>query len=128
MYSKKVLELFFNPKFFGKIKKPDAVGTAGNPICGDRLTFYLKIEEPVEARPRPTKIKDISYETLGCSVAISVSEVICQLIKGKTLDFASQLNYKDVLKKLGKIPPIKIHCSHLGIDALQKAIKNYKRK
>ncbi len=119
MYSKKVLDLFFNPKFFGRMKKPDAKGTAGNPICGDRLNFYLKIKND--------KIKDISYETLGCSTAIAVSEIVCQLVKGKTLDHASQLSHKDVLKKLGKVPPIKVHCLHLGIDALRKAIESYNK-
>lgn len=119
MYSKKVLDLFFNPKFFGKMKNPDTIGKAGNPVCGDRLNFYLKIKN--------SKIIDVSYETLGCSMAIAVSEMICQMIKGKNLKQASRLTHKDILKKLGKVPPIKIHCSHLGIDALQEALKKYKK-
>ena len=120
MYSKKVLQLFFNPQFFGKMKDPDGVGQAGNPICGDTLTFFLKIEK--------NKIKDVSYETLGCSAAIAISEMVCQMVKGKTLDQAEKIDFKDVLKKIGKLPRSKVHCAQLGVRALREAIKDYKKK
>ena len=122
MYSKKVIQHFANPKFFGKIKNPDAVGEAGNIRCGDLLTLYLKIDKPTK------KIKDIKFETLGCAAAIAASDMICELAKGKTLDKALKISFKDISKSLGILPPLKIHCAQLVTEALRKAIEKYKRK
>ena len=116
MYSKKIIQHFTNPKFFGKIKNPDAVGKAGNPRCGDLLTLYLKIDKPTK------KIKDIKFETLGCAAAIAASDMICELAKGRTLDKALKIGFQDVSKSLGALPPLKIHCAQLVIEALKDAI------
>ncbi len=117
IYSKKVLELFKNPKNLGEIKNPDAVGMVGNPACGDIMKIYLKIED--------NKIKDIKFQTMGCAAAIATSSMITELAKGKTLEQAKKISNKDVAKAIGKLPPIKMHCSNLAADALKKAIKNY---
>ena len=77
MYNKKIIQHFSHPKFFGKIKKADVIGKAGNPRCGDLLTLYIKIDD------KSKKIKDIKFETLGCASAIASSDMICQLAKGK---------------------------------------------
>lgn len=119
MYSKKVLQHFTNPKFFGKIKNPDVVGRAGNPKCGDLLTLYLKIDKG--------KIKDIKFETMGCAAAISSSDIICKLSIGKTLKQAVNISFKDVTKELGGLPPLKIHCAQLVTEALRDAIGKYKK-
>ncbi|MCK4554827.1 iron-sulfur cluster assembly scaffold protein [Candidatus Parcubacteria bacterium] len=119
-YSKKVIEHFKNPHNQGKIKNADAVGKVGNPICGDILKIYLKIKNNV--------IKDIKFETLGCAAAIAVSSVLTDRAKGKILDEALKIKKDDIVKDLGGLPEIKIHCSMLGVDALQQAIKNYKNK
>jgi len=119
MYNKKVIQHFSHPKFFGKIKNPDVVGTAGNPRCGDLLTLYLKIDEKTK------KIKDIKFETLGCAAAIAASDMICELAKGKTLDEASKIGFQDVSKELGNLPILKIHCAQLVTEALRDAIKKY---
>lgn len=120
MYSKKVLQHFTNPKFFGKIKNPDVIGKAGNPRCGDLLTLYLKVDE------KSKRIKDIKFETLGCAAAISASDMICKLAKGKILDKALKISFEDISKELGTLPPIKIHCAQLVTEALRDAIKKYK--
>jgi len=121
MYSKKVIECFRKPKFSGEIKNPDAVGEEGNIKCGDVMKIYLKVNKGV--------IKDIKFQTYGCVAAIASSDALCKLAKGKTLDQALKLSHKDIIKELGgELPLIKHHCSVLGIQALKKAIKNYKEK
>lgn len=121
-YSKKVIEHFLKPKFFGKIKNPDGVGEAGNPRCGDIMKLYLKIDE------KNQKIKDIRFETLGCAAAVASSDIICEAVKGKTIREAQRISFKDLLEKLGKLPPLKVHCSVLVTKALKKAIKDYQNK
>lgn len=119
MYSKKVIKHFKNPKFAGKIKNPDGVAQVGNPICGDVLKISLKVKDNI--------IKNIKFQTYGCIAAIASSDVMCELAKGKTLGKALKIKYKDVIKKLGDLPPIKYHCSVLSIQALKKAIEDYKK-
>lgn len=122
MYNKKVIQHFANPKFFGKMKNPNAVGRAGNPRCGDLLTLYLKVDKKTK------KIKDIKFETLGCAAAIAASDMICELAKGKTLDKALKIGFQDVSKELGVLPPLKIHCAQLVTKALRDAIGKYKKR
>jgi len=118
MYNEKVLDHFKNPRNQGVIADADAVGQEGNPVCGDIMKIYLKIENDI--------IKDIKFETLGCAAAISVSSALTEMAKGKTLDEALALTKDDVVNDLGGLPAVKIHCSMLGVDALKQAIKKYK--
>jgi len=118
-YSKKVLELFKNPKNMGEIKNPDAIGIVGNPACGDVMKIYLKILDG--------KIKDIKFQTMGCMAAIATSSMITELAKGKSLEEAKKISNKDVADALGELPPIKMHCSNLAADALRKAIENWEK-
>jgi len=118
-YSKKTLKRFKSPKFAGEIKNPDAVGQEGNPICGDVMKIFLKVKNDI--------IKDIKFQTFGCIAAIASSDMMCELAKGKTIDEALKIKPQDIVKGLGKMPPIKYHCSILGTKALRKAIENYKR-
>lgn len=118
-YSKKTLKRFKSPKFAGEIKNPDAVGQEGNPICGDVMKIFLKVKNDI--------IKDIKFQTFGCIAAIASSDMMCELAKGKKLDDGLKIKPQDIVKGLGKMPPIKYHCSILGTKALRKAIENYKR-
>ncbi len=120
MYNKKVIEHFQNPKNMGKMKNPDAIGQEGNSACGDTMTIYLKIKD--------NKIKDISFETMGCVSAIATSSMITELAKGKILSEAKKLTYQDVVNQLGELPAIKIHCAGMAVLALRKAIENYEKK
>ena len=113
---------FKNPKFVKKLKNPDAVGEVGNIRCGDIMRLELKIEKDKTGNP---KIKDIGFQTFGCPAAVASSDVVCEIVKGKTLKEAGKVGKDDIIKKLGGMPPIKIHCSILGVEALRKAIKNY---
>lgn len=130
IYSKKVIEHFQKPRNQGKIKNADAVGQAGNPVCGDMMKIYLRIgkKQKTKNKKQDLIIKDIKFETLGCAAAIAVSSALTDIAKGKTLDEASKITKDDIVKNLGGLPPLKIHCSMLGLEALHKAIKDYQFK
>lgn len=117
MYSKTVMEHFKSPKNVGVLDDADGVGELGNPLCGDMMTIYLKIEEE--------HIKDIKFQTFGCGAAIAVSSMLTEIAKGKSLDEAKKITNKDVAEALEGLPKNKLHCSNLGADALQMAIKDY---
>ena len=118
-YSKKALEYFKNPKFVGEIKNPDGLGKVGNPVCGDVMHIYIKVKD--------NKITDIKFKTFGCVAAISSSEALCRIAKGKTLEQAERITNKDILDHLGWLPPVKVHCSVLGAEGLRDAIDNYRK-
>ncbi|MFA5392276.1 MAG: iron-sulfur cluster assembly scaffold protein [Candidatus Paceibacterota bacterium] len=124
-YTKKVLEHFQKPHNFGKIKNSNAIGQAGNVVCGDVMQLYLKIVKDKKGREI---IEDVSFETFGCVAAIATSSVITDLVKGKTLDKVLDFDKEKIVKELGGLPPIKLHCSVLAADALYDAIYNYLKK
>ena len=126
IYSKEIIKHFKNPKNVGKIKKPSGWGQAGNIVCGDIMTIYLKIGENKKGEKI---IKDIRFETLGCVVAIANTSLLTSLIKGKTIKEALSFKKEDLIKRLGQpLPPFKIHCSVLAVDALKEAIYDYFKK
>ncbi len=120
MYSEKVMEHFRNPRNVGEIEQPDGVGEIGNPVCGDMMTFYIKVKDNV--------LTDVKFKTFGCGAAIAVSSMVSEMAIGKTLDEAMKITNADVARELGGLPPNKLHCSNLGADALHRAIENYRAK
>lgn len=120
IYSKELLKHFKHPKFVKDIKDPSGVGEVGNMRCGDIMHLEIKVEKD--------KIKDIGFKTFGCPAAVASTDVVCELAKGKTIKEAKALKKDDVIKKLKGMPPMKIHCSVLGIDALKLAIEDYEEK
>jgi len=123
IYSKEIIKHFKNPKNVGKIRKPNGVGEAGNILCGDVMKLYLKIAKNEKGEK---VILDIKFETLGCIVAIANTSLLTTLVKGKTIKEALALRKEDLIKKLGQpLPPFKIHCSILAVDALKEAIYDY---
>ncbi len=121
-YTKELMKHFTNPKFVKKLKNPDAVGEIGNINCGDIMHLEIKVDKKTK------KIIDIGFQTFGCAAAVASSDVVCELTKGKTIKDAKRIKKEDIVKKLGGMPPIKVHCSVLGIEALKKAIENYEGK
>ena len=117
MYSKKVMDHFMSPRNVGEIKDADGIGEIGNPVCGDMMTFYIKVKD--------NKVDDVKFKTFGCGAAIAVSSMVSEMAKGKTLEDALKITNKNVAKELGGLPKNKLHCSNLGADALHKAIENY---
>lgn len=119
-YSEKVMDHFANPRNVGEIKDASGVGEVGNPVCGDMMKFYIKVENNI--------IKDVKFKTFGCGAAIAVSSMVSEMAMGKTIEEALALTNEAVAKELGGLPPNKMHCSNLGADALHKAIEDYKKK
>ena len=120
MYTEELMKRFRNPKFMKEIKNADGVGEVGNPRCGDVMKVYIKVKD--------NKIIDIGFQTFGCPAAIAASDAMCELAKGKTLEQAEKLTNKDIVKVLKEMPPIKLHCSVLGMQTLKKAIEDYKKR
>ena len=117
MYSEIVMDHFKNPRNVGEIADADGIGEVGNPVCGDMMNVFIKVEND--------KIADIKFKTFGCGAAIAVSSMLTELAKGKTLDEAMKITNKTVAEALGGLPQNKLHCSNLGADALQMAIRDY---
>jgi len=124
MYTEKVMEHFKKPKHLREMKNPDSVGVVGNPNCGDIMHVYIKVGK----KDGKEIIEDASVQTFGCVAAISTSDVVCDLAIGKTLEEAKKISKDDIIKELGSLPPIKIHCSVLAQDGLKKAIEDYEKK
>lgn len=124
MYSKKVFQHFRNPKNLGEIKKPDGYAKVGNPICGDIMQLYLRVGK----KNGQAYIKNIKFQSLGCVAAIATSSVLTEMVKGKTLKEAEKVKSQDVIKALGRLPKVKLHCSLLIVKALKEAIEDYRKK
>lgn len=122
MYTEKVVKRFENPRYAGELKDANAIGTVGNPACGDIMRLYMKINDETKV------IEDVSFKTFGCAAAIASTDVACELIKGKTIDEALKITNKQVVDMLGTLPPQKIHCSVLAEESIDAAIKNYYEK
>jgi nitrogen fixation NifU-like protein len=120
MYSEKVMDHFTNPRNVGEMPDADGVGTEGNPVCGDVMKVFIKVEDD--------KIVDAKFQTFGCGAAIAVSSMVTEMAKGMTLEEASKITKQTLADALDGLPPQKMHCSNLGADALQKAIEDYRQK
>ena len=107
------------PHNVGQMENPDAVATEGSPCCGDQVTIYLKIN------PDTLVIEDVSFLSYGCASNIATASIITDLIKGKTLEEAKKVTWRDAMEALDGLPPVKVHCSVLAADTVQTAISNY---
>lgn len=118
-YSPKVLEYFMHPKNVGEMENPDAMATEGSPACGDMVKLYLKVN------PETKVIEDIKFKSYGCASNIATASIITELAKGKTIDEAKKITWQQAAETLGGLPPVKVHCAVLAVDALKTAIENY---
>ncbi len=124
LYSEKLIEHFQNPKNAGEIKDADVRVTVGNPVCGDVMTFTMKVRREKDKEI----IEDIKFKTFGCAAAIASSDILAELAKGKTIEEAKMLSYKDIVRELGGLPPVKVHCTQMAVEGLKKLIEEYERK
>lgn len=109
-----------NPRNVGEIEDADGIGEVGNPVCGDLMTIYIKVENNI--------IKDIKFKTFGCGAAIATSSMITELVKGKNIEEALTITNKDVVDELNGLPQTKMHCSLLAEQGLKAAIEDYRKK
>jgi len=119
-YSEKVMEHFKNPRNVGEIPDANGIGNVGNPICGDIMRLYIKVENE--------RIVDAKFKTFGCGAAIATSSMVTELVKGKPIEEALRISNRAVAEALGGLPPIKMHCSVLAEEALKAAIDDYLKK
>ena len=117
-YNPKILEIFKNPKNLGKMEDATVVSVAGNPMCGDMITFYLKISDQ-------DVIEKASFESYGCAANIATSSIVTEMIKGLKLEDAWKISYKSVTEAVGGLPSVKFHCGILAVGALKRAIRKY---
>lgn len=120
MYTDKVMDHFQNPRNVGEIPNADGIGEEGNVRCGDIMKLWIKVEDG--------RIVDAKFKTFGCGAAIATSSMITEMVIGKTLDEAQDISNQAVAKALDGLPPVKMHCSNLAADALQKALDDYRSK
>jgi nitrogen fixation NifU-like protein len=120
VYSDKVMDHFMNPRNVGEIDNADGIGEVGNPVCGDMMTFYIKVKDD--------HLSDVKFKTFGCGAAIAVSSIVSEMAMGKTLEEAKKITPALVAKELEGLPKNKYHCSNLGAQALNKAIDDYIKK
>jgi len=122
MYSQKLIELFKNPKNVGEIENPDAKATEGSLACGDMITIYLKIDKDTR------EITDIKFQSYGCAANIATCSIMTEAVRGKTIEEAKKLTFKQIADMLGGLPPVKMHCAVLSIDGLRSAIRTYEER
>ena len=118
-YNPKVMDLFRNPRNLGKMDDATVVAVAGNPACGDMITFYLKISDK-------DIIEKASFESYGCAANIATSSIVTEMIKGLSLEQAwKDITWKKVTEEIGGLPSVKFHCGVLAVGALKRAIRQY---
>ena len=120
VYSDKVMDHFTHPRNVGEIENADGIGEEGNPVCGDMMTFYIKVKD--------NRLEDVKFKTFGCGAAIAVSSMVSEMAKGKTIEEALKITPALVAIELEGLPKNKYHCSNLGAQALHKAIQDYLSK
>ncbi|MFA5144881.1 MAG: Fe-S cluster assembly scaffold protein NifU [Candidatus Omnitrophota bacterium] len=120
VYSEKVMDHFAHPRNCGEIPEASGIGSVGNPICGDIMKMYIKVENNI--------IVDAKFKTMGCGAAIATSSMVTEMVKGKSIEEALKISNKAVAEALGGLPRIKMHCSVLAEEALRSALRDYYKR
>ena len=119
-FSDKTIEHFMQPRNVGDMPDADAVGSSGEPGCGDFLAIFIKVTD--------NRISDISFLVDGCVAAVASSSMATELAKGKTLEEAAMITDREIVKALDGLPEHKLHCSVLGATALKNAVEHYYKR
>jgi nitrogen fixation protein NifU and related proteins len=119
-YTKKTINNFLHPQNIGEIKKADAKATVGNMVCGDQLSFSIKVKDG--------KIQDLKFLSFGCASNIATASILTQKVRGLTLAQAKKFDWNKIVRELGGLPQQKVHCSILAVEGLKKVISEYEKK
>ena len=118
MYTQKVINIFKYPRNAGGLHGANGIGKAIDNSCGDLIKIYLKVNEE-------GVIEEAKFKTFGCTASIASSSMICDMIKGLTIEEAQEITGGDVLEELGGLPVEKVQCCALAEESLHKAIEDY---
>jgi NifU-like protein involved in Fe-S cluster formation len=121
-YTDKVKEHFMHPKNVGEIENPSGIAMEGSPACGDMVSLTIKVNKDTQI------IEDIKFKSYGCASNIATSSALTEIAKGKKVEDAKNITWKEVMEDLGGLPTVKVHCSVLAVDTLKSAIKDYEKK
>ena len=121
-YTEKVIEHFKNPRNVGRMENPDGKSTEGSPACGDMVSVYIQVDEKTKV------ITDIKFESYGCASNIATGSIITELAKGRSIEEAKKITWKQASEELGGLPPVKAHCSVLAVEGLRAAIRDYEER
>jgi len=119
-YSKQVMDHFLHPRNIGHMENFDGYAQVGNPVCGDQLDFFIKVKNG--------KISDVKFLSFGCASNIATASILTEEMKGMDIEKAKKFDWNKIVADLGGLPPQKVHCSILAVEALQKAIEYYENK
>jgi nitrogen fixation NifU-like protein len=119
-YSPVVIDHFTHPRNMGEMENPDGIGEVQNPVCGDTMRLFIKVEAE--------RIVDATFLTYGCSAAIASSSITSEMIKGKTIEEILKISDKTVTEALGGLPPTKNHAAMLAEQAVKAAVLDYRKK
>ncbi len=119
-YNQIVKEHFTHPRNMGEMENPDGVGEAQNPVCGDTMRLFIRVDK--------NRIVDVTFLTFGCGAAIASSSMTTEMIKGKTIEEVLMVSDQVIAEALGGLPPTKVHCSILAEKAIHAAVLDYQKK
>jgi nitrogen fixation NifU-like protein len=121
-YNETVLEHFKHPHNVGELEDADGKAIEGSPACGDMVSVTIKVDAESKV------IEDIKFQSYGCASNIATGSIITDLAKGRTLDEAKKISWKQASDELGGLPPIKAHCSVLAVEGLRAAVRDYEER
>ncbi len=119
-YNPIIMDHLTRPRNVGEMENPDAVGEATNPVCGDTMRLFVKIEAE--------RITDAKFLTFGCGAAIASSSITTEMIKGKTIEEVLMISDQEIAEALGGLPPTKVHCSVLAEKVIRAAVSDYQKR
>jgi len=120
-YGKRLLDLFRNPKNLGRMEDATVSAVAGSPACGDMIAIYLKINND-------EVIEKATFESYGCAANIATASISTEMVKGKKLEDAWKIGWKQVADAVGDLPSVKFHCGILSVGAVRRAIREFYKK
>lgn len=123
IYREKVIDHYKNPRNFGKLDNPDIEVKESNPLCGDDVELYIKLN-------KDGSVANVKFSGKGCALSIAAASVLTEIISGKKLKDLKRLNKKDIMKALD-LPdpgPSRIECLLLPIKALKLGLTEYLKR